>query len=102
METRFAFRTRILDYVWAGLPIISSTGDSWADLVEKRGLGLTVPPEAVDALMRAILTLTQDDALRERCRKQVRLIASEYSWNKLVDRLLLFSDDKLNGPTSSN
>jgi glycosyltransferase involved in cell wall biosynthesis len=102
MEMRFAFRTRILDYVWAGLPIISSTGDSWADLVEKRGLGLTVPPEAVDALVSAILTLAQDDALRQRCRKQVRLIANEYGWNKLVDRLSQFSDDKLHGPTSSN
>ena len=30
LETRFSFRTRILDYLWAELPIIATGGDaSW-------------------------------------------------------------------------
>ncbi len=102
MEMRFAFRTRILDYIWAGLPVIASRGDSWADVIEQRGLGLTVPPESVDTLVSAILTMTQDDAMRKRCREQVRLVANEYGWDKLVDRIPLFSNERLNGPTSSN
>lgn len=92
METRFAFRTRILDYLWAGLPIIASTGDCWADLVEKKELGLTVPPEAVDALVSAILNMAEDSAMRKRCREHVQLVANEYSWDNLVDRVLLSSD----------
>ncbi|MCJ7473408.1 MAG: glycosyltransferase, partial [Actinobacteria bacterium] len=42
IETRFSFRTRILDYIWTGLPIISTRGDSLSDMIEKNGLGITV------------------------------------------------------------
>ena len=34
VETRFAFRTRMLDYLWAGLPIVTTQGDVLAELVE--------------------------------------------------------------------
>jgi hypothetical protein len=27
LETRFSFRTRMMDYFWAGLPIITTEGD---------------------------------------------------------------------------
>lgn len=54
IETHFSFRTRILDCIWAGLPIVSTRGDAMAELVEKNGVGLTVPPQDVPALTRAI------------------------------------------------
>ena len=44
LESRFAFRTRLLDCFWAGLPVVTTSGDSLGDLVERRGLGRTVPP----------------------------------------------------------
>ena len=30
IETRFSFRTRVLDYLWAGLPVITTEGDNIA------------------------------------------------------------------------
>ena len=39
IETRFSFRTRILDYLWAGLPVISTQGDILSALVEKKETG---------------------------------------------------------------
>ena len=33
-ETRLAFRSRILDYLWAGLPVVTTSGDVLSDLVE--------------------------------------------------------------------
>ena len=44
LEARFSFRTRVLDYIWAGLPVVTSGGDSVAELVEREGLGATVAP----------------------------------------------------------
>ena len=35
LEARFSFRTRILDYLWAGLPVVTSAGDALGDLVER-------------------------------------------------------------------
>ncbi len=39
VETTFAFRTRVLDYLWAGLPIVTTSGDSFADLVLRGRFG---------------------------------------------------------------
>ena len=39
LETRLSFRTRMLDYLWSGLPIVCTEGDVFAALVAERGLG---------------------------------------------------------------
>jgi glycosyltransferase involved in cell wall biosynthesis len=39
VETAFSFRTRILDYLWASLPIVATGGDSFAAIIEREGLG---------------------------------------------------------------
>ena len=43
LETRFSFRTRILDYLWAELPIIATQGDSFAELIDRHHFGHVVP-----------------------------------------------------------
>ena len=49
LESRFAFRTRLLDCFWADLPVVTTAGDSLGDLVERRGVGRAVAPRDVDA-----------------------------------------------------
>ena len=44
VETAFSFRTRMLDYLWAGLPIVCTEGDEFAGIVEREGLGRVVAP----------------------------------------------------------
>jgi glycosyltransferase involved in cell wall biosynthesis len=88
-ETRFAFRTRMLDYLWAGLPIIASQGDSWADLIEKNCLGLTVPCGDVESVVKSVLRMADDLAFRKRCRLETARVAGEYSWDNIVSRLKL-------------
>ena len=39
LEARFSFRTRVLDYLWAGLPMVLTRGDSMADLAERQRPG---------------------------------------------------------------
>ncbi len=57
LETRFSFRTRILDYLWARRPMILTGGDALSDLVARRGLGITVAPGDVDAIVDALVLL---------------------------------------------
>lgn len=87
METRFAFRTRMLDYLWAGLPIIASQGDSWSVTIEKQGMGITVKPGDVDAVVDAIVKMADDKTFREKCGKQASIAAGSYTWSALVKRL---------------
>ncbi|HEX9019968.1 MAG TPA: glycosyltransferase [Nitrospirota bacterium] len=94
LETRFAFRTRMLDYLWAGLPIIASKGDCWADVIDQRGLGATTPPNDVDAVVSAVIAMANDGAFRSRCGERAKAVAREYVWDSLADRVLPDPDRK--------
>jgi glycosyltransferase involved in cell wall biosynthesis len=54
LESRFAFRTRILDCFWAGLPVACTAGDDLADQVERDGLGAVAPSGDTAALADAL------------------------------------------------
>lgn len=54
LEARYGTRTRMLDYLWAGLPIACTRGDAMADFVERNGLGSAAPPGDVDGFADAL------------------------------------------------
>jgi glycosyltransferase involved in cell wall biosynthesis len=54
LETRLAFRSRVLDYVWAGLPMVVTGGDATSEMVVADGLGLVVDYEDVEGVAAAI------------------------------------------------
>lgn len=87
LETRYAFRTRMLDYLWARLPIVCTKGDYFADLVEDRGLGRTVPPGDPEALAKAIADLLDADGAREQSRAALADVASTMTWERVVEPL---------------
>jgi len=61
LETRFAFRTRLLDCFWAGVPVVCTQGDDLADRVEREGLGATAPPGDDEALAAGIERVLDGD-----------------------------------------
>jgi glycosyltransferase involved in cell wall biosynthesis len=54
VETRYSFRSRVLDYLWAGLPMVLTEGDVLAEEIAKAGLGVTVPAGDDSALEDAL------------------------------------------------
>ena len=90
IETAFSYRTRILDYLWASLPIVATEGDSLSRLVKSNGLGLTVPPEDVDALASAIRRLHNDRDLYATCKANVEALAPEMTWEKALAPIVDF------------
>ena len=90
VETAFSFRTRILDYFWAGLPVVATAGDSLADLIDERGAGITVPAGDVDALEAALFCLLDDDELCTRQGEMSRDLAGELRWSSVLAPLLEF------------
>ena len=93
IETRFSFRTRILDYLWAGLPIISTKGDSLSDMVEKENLGITVREKNIGDLVTAISKLADDKDYYGKCVQNIENIAKEYTWEKVCEPLIRFCKD---------
>jgi glycosyltransferase involved in cell wall biosynthesis len=54
VESSMAERVRVLDLLWAGVPVACSAGDPIAELVSLHGLGRVVAPGDSDALARAL------------------------------------------------
>jgi hypothetical protein len=98
VETTFAFRTRILDYLWARLPIVATRGDTFGDLVEAEGLGVSVPEEDVDALADALERTLYDDEFAGKCREAVDRVRASYSWDTVLQPLLDFCREPRRAP----
>lgn len=88
LETRYAFRTRLLDYFWAGLPTITTRGDVLGQLVADRDLGRVLGPEDVDAWKKAIEELVDDVAERGRIAGLLAAVREELSWARVVGPLV--------------
>ena len=57
VETRYAFRTRLLDCFWARLPVVVSGGDVLSELVARHDLGRVVPCRDAAAVAGALAEL---------------------------------------------
>ncbi|MCW2713940.1 MAG: glycosyl transferase family 2, partial [Frankiales bacterium] len=90
VETAYSFRTRVLDYLWAGLPVVSTTGDTFAELIEAEGLGLTVPPGDVAALEEALHRLLSEPGLAQACAQAAARVAPRFAWSQVLAPLLAF------------
>lgn len=90
VETAFSFRTRILDYIWATLPIVATEGDEFAELVEREGLGLTVPAADVETLEEALFRLLDDAEFAAMCRKNLENVRPRYTWSEVLRPLVEF------------
>lgn len=90
LETRYSFRTRMLDYLWAGLPIVCTEGDYFGDLVRAEGLGRAVPPGDASALADAIATLLDDPRAADDARAALTRVATGMTWSAAVEPLRQF------------
>jgi glycosyltransferase involved in cell wall biosynthesis len=79
VEATFAYRTRVLDYLWASLPVLCSAGDDLAALVEREALGVVVPPGDVAACVAGIGRFADADWYA-RTRSRVAAAAANLTW----------------------
>lgn len=90
VETEFSFRTRILDYLWAGLPMIATEGDGFAEVIRQRDLGIVVPAENTEALAEAILELLSNPQRRSEITARVERVAAEFAWPEVLKPLVRY------------
>lgn len=88
VETHFAFRTQLLDYLWAGLPIVSTRGDVLGDLVETHSLGRAVGVEDVEGWISALDELLDDTRGRAEARDNATRIGEQFTWPRVARPLL--------------
>jgi glycosyltransferase involved in cell wall biosynthesis len=92
LETKFSFRTRFLDCLWAALPVITTRGDSLAELTETERLGVTIAAEDVAGAVNAILKLIDDTEFNAACRANLAAAAPDFHWERVIEPLARFCD----------
>jgi GT2 family glycosyltransferase/glycosyltransferase involved in cell wall biosynthesis len=90
IETTFSFRTRILDYLWAELPMVVTEGDVFAELVEREKLGEVVPAGDVDALANALDRVLFDEPFIAVARDNIRRVRERFYWEAVLQPLVEF------------
>ena len=90
VETRYAFRSRLLDCLWAGLPLVCTGGDALAEQVAAEGLGRVVAPGDEDAVVAALLALLDEPDLRARLAPRFARVAAGFTWDRAVAPLAAY------------
>jgi glycosyltransferase involved in cell wall biosynthesis len=91
LETDLSLRTRIVDLLWLGLPVVSTGGGTMARVIDEIGAGETVPPGDPNALADAVLRLLGDADSRASAGAAGRRWAATRSWKKVAKPLLDFA-----------
>jgi len=85
LESRFSYRNRLLDCIWAGLPIVCTEGDAFAELVTEHGWGRTVRPEDPERLAAALEDVVQ--AGRSVVAESMMRYRTEHTWPAAAARI---------------
>jgi glycosyltransferase involved in cell wall biosynthesis len=91
LETRFSFRTRLLDCFWSGLPMVVTGGDVLAGLVQAHQLGRVVPPEDVAAVAAAIEAVMDAPGGRAAYAPGFAAVRATLTWPRAVAPLAAFA-----------
>ncbi len=89
-EARLAFRTRLLDAIWAGLPMVSSSGDVLGEKLAQLGLALTVPCGAIEEVAQATNALLDEPDPRAARRPAFETLRREFAWDRALEPLVRF------------
>jgi len=102
-ETRFAFRTRLLDYLWAGLPTVCTAGDVLGESLAAHGVAVLVAPGDVEGLAQTTLSLLAISDLRAQNQVRFEALIERYRWDVVARPLVdfcaapYFAADRVNG-----
>ncbi|HEX4364141.1 MAG TPA: hypothetical protein VHZ75_06280 [Solirubrobacteraceae bacterium] len=88
LETRYAFRTRLLDCFWAQVPIVCTGGDDLAARIAREDLGAVAAPGDVDGVAAGLVRVLQGD--RAAYEARLASAARRMTWEQTAAPLLDF------------
>lgn len=90
LETRLSLRTRFLDAMAAGCPVVTSAGGAMSRMLREHGAGWVVPPGDGEALALALAEALEDEDARERSRAGARELLRGFVWDQALEPLVRF------------
>ncbi len=90
LETDYSFRTRLLDCIWAGLPVLCSGGDDLSRVVAREDLGEVVADHHPATVAQALARLLTDSRRRQAIGLKTARVAADMTWPRVVEPLVEF------------
>ena len=88
LETRYSFRTRILDYLWCDLPFIASENDYFDKLNKQYNVAITISCNDIIAIEEAIVNLIDNKEEYELKKKNIGIIKEKFLWKNTCKDLI--------------
>ena len=85
IETDLSMRTRVYDYLWGGLPIVTSSAPGTDEILEKYDAGRIVHGEEPRDYANALI-----EAMRADLRQNTQKFVSDHQWPRTLAPLLEF------------
>jgi glycosyltransferase involved in cell wall biosynthesis len=90
LETQLAVRTRLLDALWAGLPMIVTRGDELADQLARAGVARAVAPGDVTGVAGALASWLDSPDLKTRLEPAFERARAPFVWERAAAPLLAY------------
>jgi glycosyltransferase involved in cell wall biosynthesis len=88
IETDLSMRTRVYDYIWGGLPIVTSSAPGTGELLTRYGTGAIVDSNSPADLAAALVRVLRDE--HARMREGARRFVDEHQWDRALAPLVEF------------
>lgn len=86
-ENAFSWRTRVMDYIWGDMVIVSNGGDPLSEELIGAGAAFRLPDLSTAAIESAILQLYRKPKEIHTARKHVRDLKAKYYWSQVTSEL---------------
>lgn len=87
MENTLAWRTRLVDYVWADLPIVTNGGDPMSDILEANNAVYILPDLAAKTIEKEIIKISKDKETLKQVSTNLSKVRRLFYWDKVTENL---------------
>jgi len=86
-ENKLAWRTRLIDFMWANLPIITNGGDPLGELLINEGAARRFSGMSVDELADGIDAVLEDKAAQVAAKKNIIRVKKNFYWRTVTKEI---------------
>ncbi|HVT01815.1 MAG TPA: glycosyltransferase family 4 protein [Thermoanaerobaculia bacterium] len=90
LETDLSLRTRVLDYLWAGIPVVTSSARGTDQILRQYDAGMIINSLDPSEYASAIISLIRDDHRRETMITSSQRFVADHQWERVLEPLLSF------------
>jgi glycosyltransferase involved in cell wall biosynthesis len=90
IETDLSMRTRVYDYLWCGLPIVTSSAPGTDEILERYGAGSVVHDDDASSFANELVAILRDRERYARLARGAYEFVNGHQWNRTLAPLRAF------------